>query len=281
MGLTQPRRSLLVLSGGHPYEEAPFAAFIASLGSETGGWEVTHLIHPEAEEQVAAGAADAADALLFYDMAGYTFADGTVTTKAPTAAFVAAIARRFASGRGAVMMHHAIAGWAEWPGWSEIVGGRFLYQPGKVRGRAVLDSGYRHDVDYTAVLVAEQMTGHPVLAGVPANFPVNDELYLGEVFEADVTPLIRARHDFVAGNFYSAAHAVAGRMFDNADWPHPPGSNLIAWTKPAGAAQIVYCQFGDGPKTYENPAVRQVIANALEWTTQPKATEPMASARLL
>lgn len=262
------RRSLLVLSGGHPYEEAPFAAFLAALGAQTGGWEVTHLIHPEAEERVAAGAADAADALLFYDMAGYRFADGTVTTQAPSPAFVAALERRFASGRGAVMMHHALAGWAEWPRWSEWLGGRFLYQPGKVRGQAVLDSGYRHAVDYTARLVAE----HPVLAGVPANFPVNDELYLAEVFEADVTPLIRAQHDFVAAEFYSAAHAVAGRMFDNADWPHPPGSNLIAWTRQAGPAPIVYCQFGDGPKTYENPAVRRVIANALDWTAQARST---------
>ena len=268
MALPVPRRSLLVLSGGHPYEEAPFAAFLAALGTATGGWEVTHLIHPEAEALVAQGAAEAADALLFYDMAGYTFADGTVTARAPSAAFVAALERRFASGRGAVMMHHALAGWAEWPGWNELAGGRFLYQPGTVRGEAVLDSGYRHDVEYTAQLVAE----HPVLAGVPPTFPVNDELYLAEVFAEDVTPLIRANHEFVAANFYSAANAVAGRMFDNADWPHPPGSNLIAWTRSAGPAPIVYCQFGDGPKTYENPAVRRVVANALEWTAQTRST---------
>ena len=268
MDLLGPRRSLLVLSGGHPYEEAPFAAFLASLGD----WELTHLVHPEAEEHVAAGAADAADALLFYDMPGYTFADGTVKTAPPSPGFKAALERRFASGRGAVMMHHAIAGWAEWPQWSEWLGGRFLYQPGEVQGRAVLDSGYRHDVDYTAELVAGQGAGHPVLEGVPATFPVNDELYLGEVFEADVTPLIRARHEFGASNFYSAAHAVAGRMFDNADWPHPPGSNLVAWAKPVGSAQIVYCQFGDGPHTYANPAVRTVIANALAWTAQSRST---------
>jgi hypothetical protein len=260
-------RTLLVLSGGHPYEEEPFAAFLAALGAETGGWEVTHLVHPEAEEQVAAGAADEADALLFYDMAGYTFADGAVITHPPSPAFIAALERRFASGRGAVMMHHALAGWAEWPQWSEWLGGRFLYQPGTVRGQAVLDSGYRHDVDYTAQLVAQ----HPVLEGVPASFPVNDELYLAEVFEHDVTPLIHANHAFVAANFYSAAHAVAGRMFDNADWPHPPGSNLIAWTRSAGPATLVYCQFGDGPKTYANPAVRRVITNALDWTAQRRS----------
>ena len=258
-------QTLLVLSGGHPYEEGPFAAFLdAVAGLLPGDWQVFHYVHPEAEERVAAGAADTADAVLFYDMPGYTFADGTVKTAAPSDAFKAALERRFASGHGAVMMHHAIAGWAEWPQWSEWVGGRFLYQPGTVRGEAKLDSGYRHDVDYTAELVAE----HPVLKGIPPTFEVNDELYLGEVFEDSVTPLIRARHDYVAENFYSAAHAVAGRMFDNADWPHPPGSNLVAWTKPIGAAQIVYCQFGDGPHTYANPVVRQIIANALEWTSQ-------------
>lgn len=255
--------TLLVLSGGHPYEEGPWEAFLAAVADKLpGAWQVVHYVHPEAEERVAAGAADSADAVLFYDMPGYTFADGTVKTAAPSDAFKAALERRFASGRGAVMMHHAIAGWAEWPQWSEWVGGRFLYQPGTVRGEAKLDSGYRHDVDYTAELVAE----HPVLEGVPATFEVNDELYLGEVFEDSVTPLIRARHDYVAENFYSAAHAVAGRMFDNSDWPHPPGSNLVAWTKPVGAAQIVYCQFGDGPHTYANPVVRQIIANALQWT---------------
>jgi uncharacterized protein len=256
-------RSLLVLSGGHPYEEEPFAALLARLGE----WQVTHLIHPEAEALVGEGAADAADALLFYDMAGYEFSEGQVTSRPPSPAFVAALERRFASGRGAVMMHHALAGWAEWSGWSEIVGGRFLYQPGEVRGQRVLDSGYRHDVEYQAEVVAQ----HPVTAEVPASFPVTDELYLAEIFEHDVTPLIRARHDFVAANFYSAANAVAGRMFDNAGWPHPPGSNLVAWTRQVGPAPLVYLQFGDGPATYDNPAVQRLLANALDWTAQPRS----------
>jgi type 1 glutamine amidotransferase len=131
-----------------------------------------------------------------------------------------------------------------------------------VRGQDKPDSGYRHDVAYTAEVVC----AHPVTAGVPATFPVTDELYLAEIFDQDITPLVRAQHSFVRDNFYSAAAAVAGRMFDNAGWDHAPGNTAVAWVKPAGAADLVYLQFGDGPDTYANPAVRQILANALRFT---------------
>jgi type 1 glutamine amidotransferase len=248
---------LLVLSGGHPYEEAPFAALLASLGN----WEITHLVHPEAEDAVAAGAADQADALLLYDMPGYTFADGRVITRAPSEAFRAAIIRRFASGRGAVAMHHALAGWAEWPEWHDMLGGRFLYQPGEVRGVVHPDSGYRHDVAYKAQVISD----HPVLSGLPPSFAVTDELYLAQVFEAEVTPLIRADYSFTSDNFYSAANAVSGALYSREGWEHPPGSNLVAWIKQVGPAPLVYLQFGDGPATYANPHVRHILANALDF----------------
>ena len=255
------KRDLLVLSGGHPYEAEPFAAMLASLD----GWTVTHMVHPEAERLVGEGCADGADAILFYDMPGYTFGDGQVTARPPSEAFRRAIIARFAAGRGAVAMHHALAGWALWPEWNELLGGRFLYQPGEVRGRAQPDSGYRHDVTYTAQVVAD----HPVTRGLPREFPVTDELYLAPVFGDDIEPLIRARHDFVRDNFYSAAAAVAGRMFDNAGWEHPDGSDCVAWVKSALNARLVYLQFGDGPATYANPHVRAVLANALEFVAPP------------
>lgn len=255
-------RQLLVLSGGHPYEAEPFAAMLASLD----GWTVTHLMHPEAERLVGEGCADLADAILFYDMPGYTFGDGQVTARLPSEAFRRAIMARFVAGRGAVAMHHAIAGWALWPEWSELLGGRFLYQPGVVRGQAQPDSGYRHDVTYTAQVVGD----HPVTRGLPAEFAVTDELYLAPVFGADIQPLIRARHGFVRDNFYSAAAAVAGRMFDNTGWDHPDGSDCIAWVKSALNARLVYLQFGDGPATYANRHVRTVLANAIDFVASPQ-----------
>jgi type 1 glutamine amidotransferase len=253
-------RSLLVLSGGHPYEEGPFAELLTGLGD----WEVTHLIHPEAEEAVAAGAAENADALLFYDMAGYTFADGAVTTRPPSQGFSDAIAARFAAGKGAVAMHHALAGWAQWPAWHEWLGGGFLYQPGEWQGRAMPDSGYRHDVAYQAWMVAD----HPVTRGLPESFPVTDELYLCPIDESALIPLARAEgFAFTAANFHSAAQAVEGRMFSRAGWHHPPGSNCIAWESRTCPAPLVYLQFGDGPATYANPHVRRMLRQALDYTS--------------
>lgn len=249
-------RSLLVLSGGHPYEAGPFDDLLSALGD----WEITHLIHPEGGEADAAEAILAADALLFYDMAGYSFGEGKVTTRPPSPAFRDAITARFASGKGAVAMHHALAGWAEWPEWHKWLGGQFHYQPGP-HG---LDSGYRHDIAYEARILAD----HPVTRGLPESFPVTDELYLCPIDETAFTPLIRAEgFAFTRDNFYSAAQAVAGAMFSNAGWEHPPGSNCIAWESRTCPAPLIYLQCGDGPATYANPHVRQMLAQALDYTS--------------
>ncbi|MFN7159315.1 MAG: hypothetical protein ACK4MR_11570, partial [Erythrobacter cryptus] len=76
-------RSLLVLSGGHPYEAGPFGELLASLGD----WQIAHLVHPEGGEADAAAAIESADALLFYDMPGYSFGAGRVTMRPPSPAY--------------------------------------------------------------------------------------------------------------------------------------------------------------------------------------------------
>lgn len=253
-------RSLLVLSGGHPYEAEPFAELLAALGDR----DITHLIHPEGGEADAAHAIADADSLLFYDMAGYTFADGEVTMRPPSEVFREAVTARFEAGKGAVALHHTLAGWALWPEWHAWLGGGFLYQQGEWQGEAWPDSGYRHDVDYTARIVAD----HPVTKGLPASFPVTDELYLCPIDETAITPLVRAEgFAFTRDNFYSAAQAVAGDMFSREGWDHPPGSNCVAWESRACPAPLVYLQCGDGPATYANPRVRQMLRQALDYTS--------------
>ena len=110
------------------------------------------------------------------------------------------------------------------------------------------------------------MAEHPITADVPASFSMTDELYLCEVFEDEVTPLLRSDYAFERDNFYSAARVVRdGRMFDNDGWRHGRGSDLVGWTRDEGRSRIVYLQGGDDPQAYANPHYQRLIANAIDW----------------
>ena len=67
-------------------------------------------------------------------------------------------------------------------------------------------------------------------------------------------------------NFSSADLAIRGQRDSNAGWHHPRGSDLVAWTKQAGASKLVYLQFADGPQTYADPSYRRALSNAIRWT---------------
>jgi type 1 glutamine amidotransferase len=54
-------------------------------------------------------------------------------------------------------------------------------------------------------------------------------------------------------------------MFDNTDWEHPPGSNLIGWTREVGKTRVVYLQCGDDPTAYASEHFRRLLSNAIRW----------------
>ena len=172
-----------------------------------------------------------------------------------------------AAGKPLVFLHHAIAGWPTWDRYAEAIGTRFFYRPGSYKGRDYPDSGYRSAVRYEADVVA----GHPVTEGLPERIAFEDELYLMPLLEPDVAPLVRARFDFVAGNFHSAAAAVEGRAESRDGWTHPPGTDLIAWARRAGRSPVVVIQCGNDGATFSNPAFERLLGNAVAWVTSPQA----------
>lgn len=276
MGLYRPGAPLQVLAAvkGHPYARDAFFAQFDSMQ----GVSVTAVEHPAAEHFVDPAMLDPYHVLLLYDMPGIEFAPGGPIFHPPPERLKASWNRLLQSGKGIVAMHHAIAGWPAWgDSYADILGGRFLYLPGRVHGRDIPDSGYRHDVDYEAV---RESSDHPVLEGVPDRFALKDELYLSTVFETAVTPLLSADHVFSAEGFYSAARAVRdGERNSNREWAHPPGSRLIAWAKAAGRCPLVYLQCGDGPSAYGNPHLRRILENALRWVASAPARAWAAGAQ--
>lgn len=254
MAMFERARRLILLTGGHPFQRAAFLAMLPGAG-----WEVVALRHPAAETELPALSIDESDVLLCYDMPGYRFTPGAMETRPPSAAFQRAIRARAEAGCGMVLMHHALAGWPDWPEWAEIVGGRFLYRASTVRGRRCGDSGYLPAATYQAHVAGD----HPVTAGLPMSFELTDELYLAEVFEDQVEPLLVTDFDLAAPGFCSAAAAVG--LASSETWDRPQGSRLLAWTQVYRHARVVTLQPGDGPSAYANPCLRRLLAQALDW----------------
>jgi len=257
--------NVLIAAKGHPYERDPFMAMFDALP----GIACTLVEQPLASRLMNPDAFRGFDALVLYDMPGLDFAAADPPGHVePEAGFKEGFLALLDQGVGVVALPHAIAGWPAWPQYAELLGGRFLYKPGSLRDQARPDSGYRHDIAHTVSAVDPI---HPILAGVPDPFTLTDEVYLFEVFEDTVQPLLRSDHAFNRDGFYSASLAVAGRMFSNDGWEHADGSNLVGWTKRAGASPLVYLQPGDGPSTHGDPSYRRLVENAIRWAASPGA----------
>ncbi len=253
-------REILLVTKGHPYEREPFYAMFDAMPDVN--WTLVE--QPAAQALFSVEQARRYDAFVLYDMPGIVFRPGQAPGfPAPNDDYKARFLELLEAGHGFVFLHHAIAGWPAWPEYAEIIGGRFLYMGDELRGQPVPDSGYRHGVTHNVSVLSE----HPVTQGVQS-FPITDELYLYEVFEDDVEPLLASDYEFVQDNFYSATLAVRdGKMFSNEGWQHAPGSNLIGWSKTYGNSKIVYLQCGDDPVAYANESFQRLVANAIEWVS--------------
>lgn len=249
--------SVQVVTGGHPFEAEPFFDIFESMG----GIEWSGVRTPSV----------GSDVIVFYDMPGlrFTGSEPPVEFPFPSEEVIAVFDHLQHAGTGLVFLHHAIASWPAWEGFAEMVGARFHYQPGTLRGVRYPDSGYRFDVRHRVHILDPD---HPICAGLPESFEITDELYCYPVLEDSVTPLLRT--DFPvedASRFYSADSAIRGRRNANEGWTHPPGSDLVGWVKTAGNSPLAYLQFGDGPVTYGDPNFRLVLENAIRWASSHEA----------
>lgn len=252
----------LVAVRGHPFDRTAFDAMFQAMA----GVSATMVDQPAAALLMNPQAMREFDLLVLYDMPGLDFeAPSPPAMLDPPAALRTGLRALLEQGKGVVALHHALAGWPNWAEYHDWLGGQFLYRPAVLRGRACLDSGYRHAVDYTASTLP-----HPVTEGVAARFPLTDELYLAEIFEDEVEPILTSDAAFTRDAFFSAAAAVAGRMYDNDGWAHPRGSRLIGWAKRAINSRLVYLQPGDGPSAYDNPDYRRLVRNAMRWVAAPR-----------
>ena len=262
--------NVLIVSKGHAYAHDSFLAMFETMAAIT-----TTLVEQPAAQTVLLHDGDAYDVVFFYDMSGIPDVglkhDNANNSGIPPEPYVAAIERLLQRGTGLLLVNHATVSWPLWPLWREIHGSSFMLAQGELEGQLVPGSGYRggHGPLPSATIDLLPQCEHPVLEGLAEGFSITDELYLKTAsYEANVLPLLRGDYEFVAANFSPPPLAPSE---EQANWTHPPGSDLIVWARACRNAPVVVSDVGDSPLAYDDPAYRRLIENSLRWLASSEA----------
>ncbi|SRR5579883_477829 len=135
------------------------------------------------------------------------------------------------SGKGVVVLHHALLNYQTWPWWYEdVVGGSYrLRREGDIPSSTVkLDQ---------KIFVAP-VEKHPITRHLEP-FHVMDETYKHMWFSRKVRPLL---------------------ITDN-----PNGDRFLAWIGPCATSRVVAIQLGHGPTVFSHPSYRALVHNAILW----------------
>jgi hypothetical protein len=122
-GLAEDKIRVLVITGGHGFEQEPFHQLFDAMTDV----EATHATYPAAAELLNPGLAEKCDVIVFYDM----WAQGIAP--AQQEAFV----KLLDSGIGVVALHHTMAAHANWPEYAKLIGGKFHLKDHVVDGKTV------------------------------------------------------------------------------------------------------------------------------------------------
>ncbi|MDW8352889.1 MAG: ThuA domain-containing protein [Bryobacterales bacterium] len=209
----QRRTRVLVVTGGHDYDTSFYTLF---EGYPDLAWDHA----PSNREAYRRDLRPRYDVLVLYDMPqeiGETERQHL---------------RDFAeSGKGIVVLHHAIASYNSWEWYSkELVGGKYLLQP--EAGRP--GSTYKHDEEIFVYPVAR----HPVVSDV-GRMHLWDETYKGLWISPEVKVLLRT--------------------------DHPLSDGPVAWISPYPKSRVVYIQLGHDRLAHIHPGYRKLVKNAIDW----------------
>lgn len=136
------------------------------------------------------------------------------------------------SGKGIVVLHHALLNYQTWAWWSEdVVGGRYRLQK---EGSSPSSS-----VNNDQSIDATPASSHSVLSGITP-FHINDEAYKNLYMSEKITPLLTT---------------------DN-----PTSDVNLAWIGPCKTSRVVAIQLGHGHSAFGHPSYRKLVHNAIVWS---------------
>ena len=217
----------LVLSGGPPNHD--LAGTSAQLVEILAGVGIEASVREDIEDALAE--LDAID-LVVFNLLRWRMRQDRYAELAPTYAISLTESARtsiegFVRGGGSLLaMHGAAICFDDWPGWGELIGARWDW-----------DRSMHPPLGPVVVDVAR--SGHPIVAGLPERFTVEDEIYSYLDYAGDLEPLMSAEH--------------SGQR-------HP-----LLWAREVDGGRVVYDLLGHHVVSYEPPTHRQIVARAALW----------------
>ena len=205
---------VLVVTGGHDYPTSFYTVF---EGVPDLHWSHAASNHEAFKNDIR----KSCDVLVLYDFSNEI-----------TEAEITNLRNFVESGKGLVVLHHAIADYQDWEWWwKEVVGGKYLLKP---QG-AMPASTYQHDEE----LCVRAVMHHPITARVGA-MHLWDETYKGMWISPEVKVLLKT---------------------DN-----PTSDGPVAWISPYPKSRVVYIELGHDDKAHLYPAYRELVHDAIRWS---------------
>ncbi|MDD3585971.1 MAG: ThuA domain-containing protein [Thermoguttaceae bacterium] len=216
---------VLLVTGGHHYEEQAFGAFFAQFPE----LEMEHAIVPKDRDRIAPGLEKEFDVLMLYDQ------DNSPITDKEKQNFVDLLNR----GIGLFVLHHHLSAHQNWETHFDLIGGRDFWKKGATsftfRGKEYPMSTFIDNLDID-IQIADP--NHPITQGI-GEFVIRDEAYGKCLVHPDAHVLLTSKH----------ANATP----------------QVAWTWKYGASPVFVNMLGHGPSAWNQPEFGKIFIQATRW----------------
>jgi hypothetical protein len=171
----QQKIKVVVITGGHEFEEKPFFSLFESYD------EIEYV---EARQED--------DSEIFEDINDWNYEAMVLFSMTQNISakrrenFVKLLER----GVGVVALHHSIGAFQDWNEYRRIIGAKFYLKETEENGVKYEVGSYKHDVDFKVYVKDSE---HPITNGI-SDFLIHDETYKKCVFEQDNRVLLTTDH---------------------------------------------------------------------------------------
>jgi len=212
---------VLVITGGHGFDEKAFYKMFADFES----FEIDHVKIKKECTYFDDISQWSYDVVVFYNFRNKLSGKGRKN-----------LLKLCNKGIGMIVLHHAIAGFPEWPMWPKIVGAQYFLEDTEIDGKVRKRCTYKHDVTFHVKAASSKSM---VTAGLK-DFEILDETYKGYRLESDDQILLTT--------------------------DEPDSQEEIGWIRSFKKSKVCFIQLGHGPSAYENKSYRKLLSQAITWT---------------